>query len=459
MALMSKPMAVTLPFTLLLMDYWPLCRGSSRKGSITADAPSTADPARPVMLSWRRLVIEKIPFFFLSFLSCGITLLAQRHGGSVIPFEKLPLDIRLGNALLSCARYIEKTIFPHDLAVYYPHTARPVPGWQVFCLVLILVSISFLVVRKAKNHPYLPVGWFWYLGTLVPVIGLVQAGSQAMADRYTYVPLVGIFIMAAWGIPFLVKNRPRFQIAVPVAGIIAVAALIPVTRHQIGYWKDSVTLYRHTLRVTTRNHMIHFNLGKALMKRCDFTGAARQFEATLRINPDSAAHIELGNALARQGHLREALAHYREALRLRPDDERAYSDMGVVLGKQGKFDQAVEYHLRALRIKPDFLNARNNLGLVLAQQGKYRRAVREFRRALRIEPRSATTHYHLGRVLAAMGDLESARREYHLLESLNPALAGRLLRWIKRTGPPKPSAKSASGPARRDDAGRGGPGS
>jgi len=431
LGLMSKSMIITAPVVFLLLDFWPL--GRSAWSPWAKDIPDEKEKKKVASpkFSPRLLMLEKIPLLLLSAIFAALTFMAQNRQDAVIALSRISFWTRLGNAAVSYATYIQKMALPFNLAILYTYPAGGWPYWKITLSVLLLVLLTALVFKLASERPYLAVGWSFYLVVVFPVCGLFQTGRQAYADHYTYVSLIGVFLMLVWSVAEWVKNnlRRRTWAAWSCAALLAVSALL--SWNQAGYWKNSVTLYRHTLRITRDNNIIHFNLGKALLKRHDIEGAARQFETVLRINPaNEKAHIDLGSILAGQGRFPAALRHYRKAIRIRPENEIAYTDMGVILGKQGKLEQAVKCHLAALRIKPDFLNARNNLGLVLAQQGKYRRAVAEFRKALLLEPRSAATHYHLGRVLAAMGNLQSATREYHLLESLNPVLAGRLLRKI-----------------------------
>ena len=355
LGLMAKPMLVTLPFALLLLDYWPLKRLLAGRRH-----------------SWRGLILEKSPLFALSAASSVVTYFVQK--GAVSSFDVLPLWMRVENAAVSYVTYIIKAIRPDNLAVIYPYPRHGLPIWEVVGAALLLVAISVVVLRCARRLPYLSVGWFWYLGTLVPVIGIVQVGLQAMADRYTYVPLIGIFIIIAWGVPDLLRSRGLSQsgyVAVPAA-IIIIGALTAATWKQVGYWRDSVTLFKHALACTKDNYVAHSNLAAALVRRPgELDKAIAHCHAALRIQPDSAeAHFNLGNALSRQGKPNDAIAQYREALRANPGDPEVHNNLGAALTAQGRTEEAIIHYKKALRIRPDCAETHNNLGNALSMQGK-----------------------------------------------------------------------------------------
>jgi protein O-mannosyl-transferase len=400
LGLMSKPMLVTLPFVLLLLDYWPLRRiqFGQRAGNRKSDI--------------RRLVLEKVPFFALSAVSSLVTFFAQRSGGAVGSLEALPLATRMANALVSYVSYIGKMIWPSHLAVFYPYSDM-LPTWQVAGAGLLLVSLSVLVILAASRRPCLTVGWFWYLGTLVPVIGLVQVGAQAMADRYTYVPSIGLFIMMAMGVPPLLGGwRYRRVILATSTGLVLSIFMI-VTWLQVRYWRDGVTLFEHSLEVTSNNYVILNNLGVALSERGKNEEAASRFRESLQImanNPE--AHNNLGIALAKLGKIQEAITHYTEALRIKPHDAEAHNNLGVALAAQGKIQEAITHHTEALRIEPLDAEAHNNLGVALGKQGRMQEAITHFGEALRIKPDYADAHYNLGSALATQGKNQEAIVHY-----------------------------------------------
>ena len=353
LGLMSKPMLVTLPFVLLLLDYWPLCRmqlGQSdcdSKSQITQSMNAGKNQSHVL-----RLVLEKVPLFALTAASSFLTFFAQHQGGAVRSLELFPIETRAANALVSYTNYIGKMIFPYRLALFYPYP-QVLPIWQVMGAGLFLVCISILVIHSAKKHPYLLVGWLWYLGTLVPVIGLVQVGSQAMADRYTYIPLIGLFIMMARGIPNILAGWCYRRTILAISSAILFSSFIIITRGQVQHWSNSITLFEHTLHVTANNYM---------------------------------AHNQLGLALSCQGKLQEALNIFSIAQQLKPNHPDAYNNLGVVLVQQGKIQEAIEHYSKAVRIKPNFSVAHFSLGLTYLLIGDSSSALEEYKILMTINP-------------------------------------------------------------------------
>jgi len=397
LGLMSKPMLLTFPLVMFLFDYWPLGRFSFQcwKGRGAGG------------VSFGSLVKEKIPFLFCSALSAMITLYAQGKGGTMSSLDVVPLANRIANALVAYAKYIEKTLWPSDLAFFYPFPLS-LPLWQAFgsCALLILIFIATIHLRQRK--PYLIVGWLWFLITLIPVIGLVQVGGQAMADRYTYIPLIGLFIMIGWGVPDLLRGfrlRYRSAILVTLSGLVIIA-LSAATWKQLGYWKDDISLYQHTLNITANNYIIFNNLGIALAERGEVDAAIQSYQEALRIWPKSAnAHTNLGAALMSQGKFQEAIRHYDEALRLRPDYplarinlSKALNNAGVALAHQGKLDEAIRYFKEALRIDPEFADGYFNMGITLARMNRMDEAAEQFIYVLRLTPDSAEARRWLKRL-------------------------------------------------------------
>ena len=381
LGLMAKPMLVTLPFVLLLLDVWPLRRlPLTAAGSEVAQPPKTPE-GRSMALT---LVMEKLPLFVLSAASSVVTYTAQQHGGALQSFDKFPLSLRTENALVSYVGYITKMLWPAGLAVIYPFPNR-LPAWSVITSALLLIGISAVVIRLSRQHPCLPVGWLWFLGTLVPVIGLVQVGGQALADRYTYVPLIGLFIIAAWGIPDLLA-RWRFRGSIlPAAAALLIWACAIVAWRQIHYWKDTMSLWSHAVEVTGDNYLARNNLASALAKQGNAAAAAAQYREVLRLRPDlEAAHNNMGVVLANLGSVNEAIVQYQEALRLKPGYVDAHNNLGVALATQGRLDEAIQHFSEAKRLNPANAEAHSNLGFVLAKQGNTRAAIIEFNEALRI---------------------------------------------------------------------------
>ena len=408
LGLMAKPMLVTLPFVLLLLDYWPL-------GRIRFE-PTGGVSQKTIALG---LLGEKLPLFVLAEFSSVATFLAQKQGGAVASLEVISLKARIFNALISYVNYMGKMLWPSKLAVFYPHPVT-FSWWEVAGAGLLLGAIFFLAIKFIKQRPYIIVGWLWYLGTLVPVIGLVQVGSQSMADRYTYIPLVGLFIIIVWGVPELATRRSRKKLWLPILATLSIILLMVVAWKQVRYWQNSITLFEHTLEVTANNYLAHNALGAALGdSRLD--EAKEHYLKALRINPDyMAAHNNLGIALEMQGLRDEAISHFLEALRIKPDDMKAHYNLGNILLKQGQIDKAVKHYLKVLFIKTDFEGAYNNLGNILLKQGRYDIAVEYYLEALRINPDLAETHNNLGVALFRKGDRAGAVTHFQEALRINP---------------------------------------
>jgi len=412
LGLMAKPMIVTLPLTLLLLDFWPLDR-------------------------WRtsRIVWEKIPLFALSGAGVLITLLVQQSSGAVQSLNAFPLGLRIENALVSYVVYIGKTFWPSGMAVFYPFP-KEIPAWEALLAALALAGVSILVVRAFRSFPFLAVGWLWYLITLAPVIGLVQAGAQARADRYTYVPMIGLAIMLAWGAAAVVARWPRAKpavLAVAGAGCVCCAA---VTWFQLQYWRDSETLFRHALDVTSGNYLAHHNLGVTLSDKGNFAEAISQYQAALQIEPDAPnVQTDYGNALARWGRTSEAIAHYQAALRVLPDSPITHNDLAnAYAATPGRMPEAIAEYQTALRLKPDYEEARKNLaqvlsnaaeieynlGVELAKGRNPEAAIPHFEEALRLKPDYVDAHNNLGVVLAGTGRVEEAISHFETALRIDP---------------------------------------
>jgi tetratricopeptide (TPR) repeat protein len=314
--------------------------------------------------------MEKIPFFALAAAASVVTFVVQKHEGAVATVENLPLGARGGNALVSYCRYLEKMFCPMDLAVFYPHPGYWPPE-KVLLAGVCLCGISALLFMARRRHPFLLVGWLWFVGTLVPVIGLLQVGEQSLADRYTYIPSLGLLVLAIWGAYELSGRWRCRKIALVVSGSAAIVLCIALTRHQLGYWKDSETLFRHTLDVTENNYIAHNNLGSALDKRGKTGDAIGQFQEAIRLKPDRAdAHYNLGNALLNQGRTGEAIRQYQETIRLKPDDADVHINLGAALFNQGRTDEAISQFQEAIRLKPDDAAAQINLAKALEFKNK-----------------------------------------------------------------------------------------
>ena len=406
---MSKPMVLTLPFLLLLLDIWPLRRLA---------------PREPGGELWR-LVREKLPFFAISAAVAMVVYGAQQSAGAVKSLALVPLSLRVENAVVSYTVYILQMFWPARLAVFYPYPSR-FAGWQVGACAGVLAALSVLALRGLRRHPYIAVGWFWYLGTLVPVIGLVQAGAQAHADRYTYVPMVGLSILLAWGAGDLVLRRPRVRRSLVGVALAASCGCAALTAAQLRYWRDSESLMRHALEATTPdNYVAQHNLGNALASDPSrLPEAFTHLEAAVGIRPDSAeAHSDLGTALAKvPGRLPQALAEYQTALRLAPDSAVVHNNLGYALAASGRLPQAIAEYQTALRLKPGYTEALNNLGSALARTpGRLPDAIAAFQEALRGRPGYAEAHNNLGLALAQIpGRLPDAAAEFETALRLQP---------------------------------------
>ena len=331
-----------------------------------------------------RVVREKLPLFVLAAASSVVTFVVQQRGGSV-DASTTGLGQRVANALVSYVAYIGKMLWPAHLAAYYPYDPS-LPPRSVLGCVLVLVGISMLAIWKVTDYPYLLTGWLWYLGTLVPAIGLVQVGTQAMADRYTYVPMIGLSIIVAWGTSDLLGRWQKCWLAPPATLLVMLACALSA-RAQVETWSSSTALWEHALAVTTNNYAAHAFLGNALTRQGRLDEAIQHYTEALRIRPDyPEAHNNLGPALAGQGNLEEAIAHFSEAVRLRPGYADAHSNLGVALAMQGKLDEAIAHFSEAVRLDPDHPNAHYGLALALRNKGRVEEAIHEFHEALRIQP-------------------------------------------------------------------------
>lgn len=405
LGLMCKPMLVTLPFVLLLLDWWPLGR-MSREGPPVSEQRGFSTP-----ILFRR-IWEKTPLLGMSALSCMITYVAQGKGKAISSLEVVPLGYRVFNALVSYVAYLWKTVRPVSLAIFYPHPASleaGFPGWEIAGAVLFLGGASFLALRERERRPYLAVGWLWYLGTLVPVIGLVQVGSAALADRYTYVPLIGVFIASTWGVSGLLSGWRWRRLLLCVSGGAIVAALSVAASVQAGYWRDNVALYSRAIAVTEKNWMALTNLGAAYEESGKLQDAVICHREAVRIKPEYAhAWYNLGVASGKLGRVQESLGYYREVLRIDPKYVDAWYNLGVASAKLGQLREAIGYFRETVRIKPEYALGWYNLGLAYAKLGQLREAIASFQDALRIRPGYAGASYNLGVAYGRLGRFREA---------------------------------------------------
>ena len=416
LGLMAKPMLVTLPFVLLLLDYWPLERIQFSKvlgGDDLYESNTQGSNQRTPIL---HLVLEKVPFLAFSAVSSVITFVVQRRGGAVPTIEALGLKSRVDNAIVSYATYIAKMIWPSRLGVLYPHPAGGLPIARVVtcAVLLVLVTVCFVYLARWRRFPV--AGWLWYIGTLVPVIGLVQVGVQARADRYTYVPLTGLFVIIAWGLPALLgKWRYRKVVLTVLAGAV-LAAAIGATSVQLRYWQNSITLFGHTLDVTRGNWLIHSNYANVLGEVGRTENAVEHFNKALKIKPDSVeVHTNLGNALSELHRVDDAIKHHRKAVSLDPKFGEGHYNLAVALAKLKQFNEAIAEYRKAWRLDPKNLDALNNLAHLLAQQGEIEEAIKFYKKAIKLGPNNIIAHGRFGLALVKVDRIDEALKEFRIV--------------------------------------------
>jgi tetratricopeptide (TPR) repeat protein len=436
LGLMSKPMLVTWPFVMLLLDYWPLRRMQNAECRMQNAPPGKAQHAPPVLrnstaeggrstlrVTFRSLILEKLPFLALAVLDSVVTFLVQRSAGALATVETLPLGARIENALVSYCRYLEKLAWPTNLAVFYPRPAQW-PVGQVMLAAGLMLGISALAWARRRRYPCLLTGWLWFFGTLAPVSQLVQTGSHVMGDRYTYLPSLGVGVLIVWTAYELTRQWRYQRTALSVAGGVVVILWLALARQQMGYWQDSEALFRRALAVTTDNYVAHLNLGYVLQQQGHVDEAVLHYRESLRLKPGYAeAHNSLGSALGRLGQTDGAIREIDEALRLKPDYPDSHYNLGVALWTKGRTEEAIRQFQEAIRLKPDHIQARNGLGIALSGQGQVHEAIRQFQEAIRLNPDCAEAHCDLGIALGKTGQMDEAVRQYRTAIGLDPACA------------------------------------
>jgi tetratricopeptide (TPR) repeat protein len=456
LALMAKPMVVTLPFVLLLLDYWPLGRfqWEWRSGGKLSLPSKSVNAGHPRVTAWR-LVGEKIPLFALVVISSAVTFIVQKSTGAVPAREVFSPTIRITNALISYLTYIGKMFWPSRLAVFYPHPVDTVSIWLAVVAALLLLAVSIWVILSARNHRYLLVGWLWYLGTLVPVIGLVQVGGQARADRYMYLPMVGLLIIIAWGFGDLAAKWCLRKFIPVLSTGLCLSALMVCTWLQVGYWRDSFTLFTHTLEVTSNNYVAHLNLGNVLLrqKKVDkaiahykkaiqsysdyidahynlglalglekrYDEAIEQYYTVLRLKPNHwKAQFRMANAFVGKGQTDEAIEHYNKTLQLKPNDAEVYNNLALALVKKEKINEAITHYNKSLELNPDSPEVLGNLANALVKLKEFDQAVIYFEKALALKPDFAEAHYNFANALRMQGRLHDAAKHYNKALKLDP---------------------------------------
>ena len=417
LGLMAKPMLVTFPFVLLLLDFWPLNRIQLKHHYRPQSGKSTGNGSKGIY----PLIVEKIPLFILTVIFCVITFFAQKSGGAVVPFDKLPLKERIANALISYVSYVIKAIWPQKLAYFYPYSINTFSAWQICGAALLIFGAVVGTMYLSRKYLYVSVGLFWYLGTLVPVIGLVQVSGQAMADRYTYIPLIGLFIVVAWGVPDILKRWRYHKIFLGASVIVVLSALTTSAFIQTRHWKNSIALFENAVKVTDNNYHALNNLVTALVDKKKYNKAYDDLSRALKMNPkredlrmnfanvlflegkpdeaisqyqrilqtdskNADVHYNLACVLYSQNKIKDAVRHYKEALIIEPEYSKAYYSLGNILMRQGKTKDAVFHYAKAVEFKPDYVQAYNKIGLILLEQGKFKKAGVFFSKALQFDP-------------------------------------------------------------------------
>jgi Tfp pilus assembly protein PilF len=411
LGLMAKPMLVTLPFTLLLLDVWPLARVARAGGN----RPAATDDGT----LWR-VVVEKLPLLLLVAGSCVLTWLAQSRGDAVVSFDQHPLPVRCAHAVVAAVTYLGKTVWPASLAVYYPHPGAPAPA-QVLGAAVVLAGLTAAALSQATRRPYLLVGWLWFLGTLVPVIGIVQVGAQALADRYTYVPLIGVFTAVVFLLRDLARQFNPLRRVLPWTAAVLLLGLGCLTVRQVLYWRNSEALYRHALSVTTRNSFAHYNLGGYYYGVGRYAEAAEQYQQALAIRPGHPnAHFNLGLTFLQMGRTDEALTNLRAELRYHPNHAEAHNKLGVFLYRRGDIETAIHHLAQAARLDPHDPVVRNNYGGALAAAGRSAEAMAQYLEALRLRPEYFHAHVNLAATLEHLGRTQEAVEHYRAALTWRP---------------------------------------
>jgi protein O-mannosyl-transferase len=421
LGLMSKPMLVTLPFALLLLDYWPLRRF---KYELERNRDETSKKITAKSSEFFQLVFEKIPLFLLAAGSSIVTVLANNIAFGVQTLSTVSLKARLTNAMVTYLEYLEKTIWPSELSILYPHPENALPLWQGIVSGMALMSITIVVIKFIRKRPYFSVGWFWYLGTLLPVIGILRVGGHVMADRYVYVPLIGIFIIISWGVPELVsKWRYKEKVLSVSAGIIIFTLMI-ITWKQVSHWENSITVFKHAISVTDKKYpnlsTAHNNLGVALFASGKKAEAIPHYKMAVKLKPNTETHNNLGVALSAGGKKAEAIANFRMAIKLNANYDKPHNNLGIALAADGKNEEAITHYKLAIKVNPNYADAHYNLGVMLSSEQKNAEAIFHYKMAIKLNPGYTSSYYNLGLALSSVGKNKEAISHFRTAISLNP---------------------------------------
>ena len=404
LGLMSKPMLVTLPFVLLLLDYWPL----NRAAIYTQDETNITAALKSGRKKLSFLILEKIPLFFLSAVSVYITLYSAIHTPPSERIIYIGFMQRITNVIFSYVMYLKKLFWPGDLSIYYLYLNVPI--WQVFLSAVLLIMITILVCKYFKKCPYLPVGWFWYLGTLVPVIGIIQIADHTMADRYAYVPLIGIFIMIVWGVEQITSKAVYLKKIFMLTAVLIIALLIVAARNQVKLWTNTVTLFENALKKDPNNHMAYHKIGWEAARNGDNLKALYYFDMALKIRPGLyPAYYYKGRVLMRMGKRDEAYKNFEKASQAKKIPAEVYHNLGILCFEDNNLDKAIEYYTKAIAGKPDYSEAYNGLGAALVKKGRIPEAIVQFQKALNIDPHNKNAQRNMRIALEIMKKNEGSR--------------------------------------------------
>jgi protein O-mannosyl-transferase len=425
LCIMTKPVVVTLPLALLLLDYWPLERIGGQKTKGASQKVSAV-----------RLIVEKIPLLAMSAFLSVMTFVAQKQGGVVPTLEKMPLDYRAANMFLSYIRYIGKMLWPSGLAVCYPHPRAVLSDAPVVMCAMLFIVLTILSIYIGRRKKYVAVGWLWYVGTLVPVIGLVQSGAQAMANRYMYIPMLGLLIIIGWAVKDFIVNRPRIRIAATVMGVIVLLSLLILTRMQVKHWQNTLTLFDYALKVTDDNVLAENSYGCALFEEGRVDEAERHLRNAIRISPVFVdARNNLAKVCLKQGKFNEAIEHFNELIRRNEGTAEIYYNLAAALGMQKKYDDAIKYFGKSLELNPNDPDTHKRMGITLLAAGKTEEAIVHFNESLRMKANQAEVYVNLGKANSQLGRYESAIQNWTRALELKPDNAEVLnnLGWLLAT--------------------------
>ncbi len=404
--LMSKPMLVSFPFVLLLLDFWPLKRIQFKNNYDLQSERSTYYGSKGIF----QLIIEKVPLFIPAVIQCILTFFIQRNGGVMVPLEALPLKTRIATTFISYVSYVLKAIWPHNLAYYYPYSIGTFSVWQICGAALLITSVILGAIYLSRQYPYVLVGLFWYFGTLVPVIGLVQVSNQAMADRYTYIPLIGLFIVVAWGVPDILKKWHYHKIFLCVSAIIILSALITRAFFQASHWKNSVALFENAVKINENNNHALNNLVTALIDSEKYDEAFLYMSRALKMDPQKEyLRMNLANVLFLQSKPDEAISQYREILQTDTKNADVHYNLAYVLSTQGKLDEAVLLYKETLKIDPEYSKAHYNLGNIYLNQGKTTEAFMHYAEVIKLKPDDVQAYNKLGIIMYKQGKFNKAK--------------------------------------------------